>query len=131
MHLPSQESEQSVICFLEVSIFPLLLRLFCENLEMFWRCAIVVYSHLNTLSAISWREQVTFITMMMMMMMVTALYEMLNMLSSIFIVLAHWNNCHLVNMSRHSDTLSWFRSHLSLILLIYPVPFAEKEQVLI
>jgi hypothetical protein len=33
-----------------------------------------------------------------------------NTLSSIFIVLAHQNNSLRVDMSPHSDTLSWFRA---------------------
>jgi hypothetical protein len=32
-----------------------------------------------------------------------------NTLSWIFIVLAHWNNSLQIEMSTHSDTLSWFR----------------------
>ena len=42
--------------------------------------------------------------------------EMTNMLSWIFIVLAHWNNSPRVDMSLHSDTLFWFRTNQSLVL---------------
>jgi hypothetical protein len=44
------------------------------------------------------------------MVMRSALY-LTNMLSWIFIVLAHWNNSLQIDMSPHSDTLSWFRAN--------------------
>ena len=37
------------------------------------------------------------------------------MLSWIFIVLVHWNNSLRIDMSPHSDTLSWFWSNQSLL----------------
>ena len=40
------------------------------------------------------------------------------MLSWIFIVLAHWNNSPWIDMSPHSDTLSWFRANQSLLFLL-------------
>ena len=39
-------------------------------------------------------------------------------LSLIFIVLAHWNNSPRIEISPHSDTLSWFRANQSLIFLL-------------
>jgi hypothetical protein len=36
----------------------------------------------------------------------------------IFIVLIHWNNSPRIDMSPHSDTLSWFRANQSLLLLL-------------
>jgi len=35
-----------------------------------------------------------------------------------FIVLAHWNNIPLVDMSLHVDTLSWLRANQSSLLLL-------------
>jgi len=51
------------------------------------------------------------------MMMRSALYYS-NTLSWIFIVLAHWNNSLRIDMSRLSNTLSWFRANLSLLFLL-------------
>ena len=39
------------------------------------------------------------------------------MLSWIFLVLVHWNNSPRIDMSPHSDTLSWFRANQSLLFL--------------
>ena len=47
------------------------------------------------------------------MMMKFALYK-INTLSWIFLVLAYWNNSPRIDMSPHSDTLSWFRADQSL-----------------
>jgi hypothetical protein len=33
-------------------------------------------------------------------------------------VLAHWNNSSQVDMLLHSNTLSWFRAHQSLLLVL-------------
>jgi hypothetical protein len=44
------------------------------------------------------------------------------------IVLAHWNNSLLVDMSFHSDTLSIFRANQSLLLLISAACLAEKQK---
>jgi hypothetical protein len=38
--------------------------------------------------------------------------------SSIFVVLAQWNNSPRVDMSLHSDTLSWYGANQSLLLLL-------------
>ena len=46
------------------------------------------------------------------MMMRSALYST-NMLSWIFIVLAHWNNSLRIDISPHSDTLFWFHANQS------------------
>jgi hypothetical protein len=51
------------------------------------------------------------------MIMKSALYYT-NMLSLIFIVLAHWNNSPLIYMLPHSDTLSWFRANQSVLFLL-------------
>ena len=48
------------------------------------------------------------------MMMKYALYYT-NTLSWIFILLAHWNNSPRIDMSSHTDTLSWFRANQSLL----------------
>ena len=50
------------------------------------------------------------------MMMRSALY-LTNTLSWIFIVLIHWNNSPLIDMSPHSATLSWFRANQSFLFL--------------
>ena len=42
-----------------------------------------------------------------------------NMLSCIFIVIAHWNSSPRKDMSPHSDTFFWFRANFSLMLLAY------------
>ena len=57
-----------------------------------------------------------------------ALYST-NMLSWIFIVLAHWNNSALIDMSPHSETLSWFRADQSLLFLLNAVCLVEKQQI--
>ena len=62
------------------------------------------------------------------MMMTPALYQ-INMLSWIFIMLAHWNNSLRVDMSLHSDTLFWFRANQSLIFLLNAACLAEKQQI--
>jgi hypothetical protein len=62
------------------------------------------------------------------MMMMSALYET-NTLSCIFIVLAHWNNSPRVDMSLHSDTLSWFQANQSLFFLLNAAGLEEKQQI--
>jgi hypothetical protein len=52
-----------------------------------------------------------------------------NMLSWIFIVLAHWNTGLRVDMSPHSETLSWFPVNLSLLFLLNAVSLTEKQQI--
>jgi len=62
------------------------------------------------------------------MMMRFALYK-INTLSCIFIVLAHWNNSPQIDISTHSDTLSWFRvNQLSLLFLLNVVCLVEMQQ---
>jgi hypothetical protein len=61
-------------------------------------------------------------------MMRSALYYS-NMLSWIFIVLAHWNNSPRIDMSPYLDTLSWFRSNQSLFFLLNDACLAEKQQI--
>jgi hypothetical protein len=62
------------------------------------------------------------------MMMRHALYQT-NTLSWIFIVLAHWNNNPQIDMSSHSDTLSWFWAKQSLLFLLNAACLAEKQQI--
>jgi hypothetical protein len=62
------------------------------------------------------------------MMVMSALYET-NMLSWIFIVLAHWNNIPRIDMSPHMDTLSWFQANQFWLLLLKVVCFAKKQQI--
>ena len=59
-----------------------------------------------------------------------ALY-LTNMLSLNFIVLAHWNNSSWVNMSSHSDTLSWFQNSKAnqFLILLNAVCLAEKQHI--
>ena len=45
------------------------------------------------------------------------------------IVLAHWNNSPQIDMSPHSDTLSWFRANQSLLFLLNAACLAEKQQI--
>jgi hypothetical protein len=49
--------------------------------------------------------------------------------SWIFIMLVHWNNNPWIDMSLHSDTLSWFRTNQSLFFLLNDACLAEKQQV--
>jgi hypothetical protein len=49
-------------------------------------------------------------------------------LSWILIVLAHWNNSLRIDMSLHSDTLSWFRANQSLLFLLNAAYLVEKQQ---
>ena len=49
--------------------------------------------------------------------------------SWIFIVIAHWNNSSWIDMSPHSDTLSWFRANTSLLFLLNVACLAEKQQI--
>ena len=46
-----------------------------------------------------------------------------------FIVLAHWNNSTLIDMSLHADTLSSFRANQSLLFLHNAECLAEKQQI--
>jgi hypothetical protein len=57
-------------------------------------------------------------TSYILMMMMSALF-LTNALSWIFIVQTHWNNSPQVEMLFHSDTLFWFRTNLSFLLLMY------------
>jgi hypothetical protein len=52
-----------------------------------------------------------------------------NTLSWIILLLAHWNNSSVVDMSLHSDTLSWFRANQSLFFLLNDVCLAEKQHI--
>ena len=47
----------------------------------------------------------------------------------IFIVIAHWNNSSWIDMSPHSDTLSWFWVKQSLLFLHNAACLAEKQQI--
>jgi hypothetical protein len=49
--------------------------------------------------------------------------------SWIFIVLAHWNNSLQIDMSPHSDTLSWFRANQYLLFLRNASFLAQKQQI--
>jgi hypothetical protein len=49
--------------------------------------------------------------------------------SSICIVLAHWNNSPWVDVSLHSDTLFWFRVNQSLLVLLNVACLAEKQHI--
>ena len=46
-----------------------------------------------------------------------------------FFFIAHWKNSPRVDMSLHSDTLSWFRAKQSLLLLLNVAWIAEKQQI--
>ena len=86
---------------------------------------IVDQNQMQIFSAISWREQVDEMVMM------SSLY-LTNKLRWIFIVLAYWSNCQRIDMSFHSDTLSWFRANQTLLLLLNQVNavcLAEKQQI--
>jgi len=50
-------------------------------------------------------------------------------LLGIFRVLVHWNNSPRIDISRHSDTLSWFRANQSLLLLLNSACFGEKQYI--
>jgi hypothetical protein len=52
-----------------------------------------------------------------------------NTLSWIFTALAHWNNSLWVDMSLHSDTLSWANQFL--LFLFNAECLTEKQQILI
>ena len=41
----------------------------------------------------------------------------------------HWSNNSRINMSQHSDTLSWFRVNQSLLFLLNAGCLAEKQQI--
>jgi hypothetical protein len=64
------------------------------------------------------------------MMMMFSLYYT-NKLSYIFIhvVLAHWNKSLTIDITLHSETLSWFRANHSLLLLLNAACFAEKQHI--
>ena len=62
-------------------------------------------------------------------MMVRSALFLINTLSLICIVLAHWNNSLRVDMSLHSDTLFWSRVNQSLLLLLNAEYLAEKQQI--
>ena len=54
---------------------------------------------------------------------------LINILSWIFIVLAHWNNSPLVDMLLHSDTLLWFRAcrHVASLWHITLIPLKQQS----
>ena len=52
-----------------------------------------------------------------------------NTLSWIFIVLAHRNNSPRIDMSLHSDTLSWLRANQSLFFLFNATCLVEKQYI--
>ena len=43
--------------------------------------------------------------------------------------LAQWNNCPRIDMSTHSDILSWFWATQYLLFLLNAACFAEKQQI--
>ena len=49
--------------------------------------------------------------------------------SPTFIVPAHWNNSPRIDMSFHSDTLSWFRANQCLLLVLNAGWLAAKQQI--
>jgi hypothetical protein len=50
-------------------------------------------------------------------------------LTPVFIVIAHWNNSPWVDMSLHSDTSFWFQANQSLLFLLNASCLAEKLQI--
>jgi len=58
----------------------------------------------------------------------SALYQN-NMFNWIFIELAYWQNSPGVGMSIHSETLSWFWTNRSLLVLINDACVAKKQQI--
>jgi hypothetical protein len=62
------------------------------------------------------------------MMMRSALYYT-NMISWNFIVISYWNNSLQIDMSPHSDTVSWFRANQSLLFLLNAARLLEKQQI--
>ena len=44
-------------------------------------------------------------------------------------MLAYWNNSPRIDMSPHSDILSWFRAYQSLPFLLIAVYLAEKQLI--
>ena len=44
----------------------------------------------------------------------------------VFLVLAHWNNSLLIDMSLQSDTLFWFRANQSLLFLLNAAVLSEE-----
>ena len=75
---------------------------------------------------ISCRKSVTFDGIIILM--IFALFYA-NTLSWIFIVLAHWNNDPWVDMSLHSDTLTWFRVNQYLLFLLSTARLTEKQKI--
>ena len=66
---------------------------------------------ISNFKAISWWVQIIFNEMVM------SILYWTNMLNWVFIVLAHWNNRPLVDMSFYSDTLSWFCANIKAAFL--------------
>ena len=83
-----------------------------------------VWQQFSNCSAISWREQVHFQWDGDDFRFVLDQYA-----SWIFLVLAHWNNSSQIDMSPHSDTLSWFRANHSLLFFLNAACLAEKQQI--
>jgi hypothetical protein len=50
-------------------------------------------------------------------------------LSWFLVVLAHWNNSLLLEVSLLSDILSWFLANQSLLLLLNKTCYVEKQQI--
>ena len=47
----------------------------------------------------------------------------------LFLVVAHWNNSPRIDMSPHSDILSWFQANQSFLFLLNAMCLAEKKQI--
>ena len=56
-------------------------------------------------------------------------FALTNTLTWIFIVLIHWNNSLMIDMSPHSDTLPRFRANQSLLFLLNAACLGEKQQI--
>ena len=89
--------------------------IFCQS---YWQGDVHVYTCTTYLtpneqfSAISWREQVTFDAVILMFLCTRPTLDW------IFIVVAYWINHPRVELSFHSDILSWFRS---IQVLLFPL----------
>jgi hypothetical protein len=62
-------------------------------------------------------------------MMMRSAWYYTNTISWIFMVLVHWNKSPRVDMSLHTNTLSWFWANQYLLLLLNAACFAEKQHI--
>jgi hypothetical protein len=97
--------------------------LISEKNEIFreLQCVIVVWRQMRTFAVVYGEKN--------WMRLWCPLYSTPTRFSRIFIVLGHWNKKARIDMSFQMDTLSWFRTNKSSLLILNAACIAEKQHV--